>query len=557
MARSFLSWLKGSKTSRRQARNRQTTRRFVPGMEALEAREVPATFTVNTLVDESNGIGVDGVSLREAIAAANANTEADTINCSVTGTINLGGILPSLSGDLSIINGNSGPLVVRRDTGGNYRIFTVTTGATVGISGLTIANGVASDGYALVNGGGINNAGTLTVTDCFITGNGGTYGGGISNAGTLTVSNSTFASNEALNGGGISNAGTLTVSNSTFASNSASAGGGGISNYGTLRVSNSTFASNFARNGGGGISNEYSATLTLNNTIVAFNSGTIEIGNGGSITGSHNLIGDGSGGLSDTITDDPKLAPLGYYGGPTKTMALLAGSPAIDAGSNAAATAAGLTTDQRGPGFARIVGGAVDIGAFEVQNSAPTITRPGTQIAYEDVDLAFSESNGNSISVKDAEGDILTVTLAVSHGTLTLGTTTGRTVSLTGSIVDLNAALAGLVYRSDLNYSGDDSLDITVSDGSLSTTDSVAISVRSAAQQAAELEVLVNGLSGLTDGQKEALILNLRDNNGDAGKVQAFLNQVSAFLTAGNLPPEEAAQFSYWGNILLLSVTRR
>ena len=87
----------------------------------------------------------------------------------------------------------------------------------------------------------------------------------------------------------------------------------------------------------------------------------------------NNLIGktDGSSGwvgsdLTGTIAQplNPLLAPLGNYGGPTQTMALLPGSPAIDAGNNALIPA-GVTTDQRG--FARIVNGTVDIGAFEVQ----------------------------------------------------------------------------------------------------------------------------------------------------------------------------------------------
>src|SRR5262249_50846756 len=65
---------------------------------------------------------------------------------------------------------------------------------------------------------------------------------------------------------------------------------------------------------------------------------------------------------------DPLLAPLANYGGPTQTMGELPGSPAIDKGSNALAVDASsnpLTTDQRGSGFARIIGGTVDIGACE------------------------------------------------------------------------------------------------------------------------------------------------------------------------------------------------
>jgi hypothetical protein len=98
-----------------------------------------------------------------------------------------------------------------------------------------------------------------------------------------------------------------------------------------------------------------------------------------------NLIGDGTGmtGLTNGVNGnlvgsadmpiDPLLGPLQDNGGPTLTHALLAGSPAIDAGNNAYAT----DFDQRGPGFPRIVNGIIDIGAFEYQGdgSAPLFTR--------------------------------------------------------------------------------------------------------------------------------------------------------------------------------------
>jgi hypothetical protein len=200
---------------------------------------------------------------------------------------------------------------------------------------------------------------------------------------------------------------------------------------------------------------------------------------------------------------------------------------------------------------------------IEVDNVAPTVVVPAAQTAYEDVDKPIS-----GITVGDPDGDNLTVTLTVSHGTLTLGTTTGLTVSgngsgavtLSGSIADLNAALAGLVYLGSLNYSGTDTLNVTTSDGSLSTSGSVAITVKSAAQQVADLEAHVNALvaSGvLTSGQGEALNLNLRDNNGDTGKVQAFLNQVAGFLNGGILTQAEADVLAGHGNILMLGVTRR
>jgi Cadherin domain len=197
-------------------------------------------------------------------------------------------------------------------------------------------------------------------------------------------------------------------------------------------------------------------------------------------------------------------------------------------------------------------------------NEAPTITVPGAQTADEDVDKAIS-----GLSVGDVDSPSLAVTLAVGHGTLTLGTTAGLTitangtgsVSLSGSIADLNAALAGLIYRGALNYSGADTLSITASDGSLSSSDSVAIAVKSAAQQAADLQAQVNALLNagvLNKGQANSLNvkLDLKGNDGDIGKVQSFLNEVAADLNAGILTQAQADALTAADNILLISVRR-
>ena len=117
-----------------------------------------------------------------------------------------------------------------------------------------------------------------------------------------------------------------------------------------------------------------SGPVTLGNTIVATNTASTGPDVDGTVTSKgHNLIGktDGSSGwvgsdLTGTIASplNPLLAALGNYGGPTQTMALLPGSPAIDAGNNALIPG-GVTTDQRGTGYPRTVNGTVDIGAFE------------------------------------------------------------------------------------------------------------------------------------------------------------------------------------------------
>src|SRR5262249_37918668 len=93
-------------------------------------------FTVNTLVDENDGIYVNNVSLREAIAAANSQAGDDTIQFSVAGTVNLTGALPDLASNIRIKGPGADALTVRRDSGGDYRIFTIGAGVSVDISGL-------------------------------------------------------------------------------------------------------------------------------------------------------------------------------------------------------------------------------------------------------------------------------------------------------------------------------------------------------------------------------------------------------------------------------------
>jgi hypothetical protein len=196
---------------------------------------------------------------------------------------------------------------------------------------------------------------------------------------------------------------------------------------------------------------------------------------------------------------------------------------------------------------------------------APIINVPGSQTAFEDVDLSVS-----GISVSDASAATLTVTLAVDHGTLTIGTTKGlivagngqQSVSLTGRIDRVNVALATLHYRGVLNYSGPDQLNITASAGDLSAMVDVAIMVESATEQAAALqsEVAALQVAGvLTRGQAKFLIgeLNLQGTGGDVTRVEAFLTEVNALLEAGTLTKAQAIGLLDAGNTLLLSVSRR
>jgi hypothetical protein len=283
-----------------------------------------------------------------------------------------------------------------------------TSGGTVTINASTIADNAATGG----DGAGVLSAGVIGPA-----GNG--YGGGLYVAsGTVSINNSTLAGNQAVGGfgfnyyastgygGGIENAsGTVTITNSTLAGNQAIGGGnpyyssvgygGGINNdAGTVSIDNSTLADNQAvgnsvTNGslispgsgyGGGIYNYANAAgpngvLNLYDTILADNTATCAPDLYGNVTSlGHNLIGNTTGGTGFVASDlrnvNPQLAPLQNNGGPTQTMALLPGSHAIDAGDNTGAPA----YDQRGTGFARVVNGVIDIGAFEVQNGGSTQT---------------------------------------------------------------------------------------------------------------------------------------------------------------------------------------
>jgi hypothetical protein len=255
------------------------------------------------------------------------------------------------------------------------------SGGTLTLTNCTLS-GNSVNGHGPGSGGGIYiSAGTVNVISSTLSGNsvntpGVGGGGGIESSGTVNVISSTVSGNSAsATGGGISNGGTVTLSNSTVSGNSASATGGGIWNVGTVTLSNSTVSGNSLNSpgvgSGGGIYNSSSSTVQTRNTIIAGNTGSTGpdlFGDLGSL--GHNLIGDGTGGSGFDPTDlvgtasnpiDPQLGPLQNNGGPTQTMSLLPGSPAIDAGDNTGAP----DTDQRG--FPRIVGGTIDIGAFEIQ----------------------------------------------------------------------------------------------------------------------------------------------------------------------------------------------
>lgn len=241
----------------------------------------------------------------------------------------------------------------------------VDAGASLTMNSVTIANGYSNSSL----GGGLLNSGTLTITNSTFSGNhGGWGGGGIDNeGGALTITNSSFCGNNTGYGGGVfASGGTLVITNSTFSGNSAGTLGGGIYNFvgSTLTITNSTFSDNGGGWDAAGIYNQ-AGTVTLRNTIIANSSSG---GNcSGGITNGGNNIDDGAscgwGAVSGSISStNPMLGALANNGGPTKTFALLAGSPAIN-GVTFNAPNSAPSTDQRG--VARPRGAGYDIGAYE------------------------------------------------------------------------------------------------------------------------------------------------------------------------------------------------
>jgi YD repeat-containing protein len=400
------------------------------------------TITYNSA---NNGGGVDnadGGTVTVADSQLNHNSAAQgaAINNVLSGPLTISN--STLSGNVGSENGgaifdyNSDAVNIYDSTitgntadgvgGGIY----VGSGSVLNVASSTIGQNIAA-GYG---GGGIYNMGTLNLTDCTISGNSALNGGGIYNqqVGTVLVYGSTFIANTAYNtgngGGGIGDAGQLTVVNSLFAQNHAS-NGGAINDNGDFgfQITNSTLYDNTAHSDGGGIcgtgvitdctiSHNSSASAnhagglqtdesTINGTIIVGNTNT----NGASDlsappdSGSNNLIGSGAGTFSGSnntfgvTTSMVKLSPLGYYGGPTETMALLPGSDAIGAGY------AGVATDQRGllrPGSA-----GYDIGAFQTDPLVVNTAQDGpTGFGY----LSLREA----VNLADALGGTPTITFS-------------------------------------------------------------------------------------------------------------------------------------------------
>jgi len=275
-----------------------------------------AVLTVTSLDDTP-----DGGSLREAINTANANGEADSIEFSLSGTINLGSQLPLISHTL-VIRGDNQITIDAGGVSGIFFIFNQTETIDVTLSGLTLTGGNSGS----FDGGAIRNFENLTLVGSNLYGNSADDGGAIaiSQGGHLTVIDSALHGNSAVRwGGAIFNSGTTVVRNSTLSGNTASLGGGIYNSPSSpgITVTDSTITDNGAAVGGG---------IRAVGTSVAHVTSSIVAGNTASSSG-NDVQGSLATDVNNLIGGDPGLAPLADNGGPTPTHALLPGSPAIDA----------------------------------------------------------------------------------------------------------------------------------------------------------------------------------------------------------------------------------
>jgi hypothetical protein len=393
------------------------------------------TLSGNTAAEHTGGIGVRGAltmtgsTVSENVGGGiNAIGVATITDCTVSGnTGDDGGGIYSL-GDLTVTNstvsGNAadgngggiycdGTLTVADSTvagntayydGGGIFSFgtlmvanstvaenTTSTGTGGGVSALggtvTVANSTVAENTAGQDGGGIIAVSSiLTVTNCTVAGNTAASGGGISSLSSdLTAKGVTVSGNtasERVGGGIVALGGTATITNSTVSGNTAGGDGGGIySRDGALTVTQSTVSGNAAAAGGNLALASGGATLAHSILADAVSGGDVSPAGAGVVLSGVNLVEDGSVAGPGVVHADPLLGPLADNGGPTKTHLLVAGSPAVDAGDSALLPPSAF--DQRGPGYSRLRGAGLDLGAVETQPAGPVTVAVVAGLARE------------------------------------------------------------------------------------------------------------------------------------------------------------------------------
>jgi uncharacterized repeat protein (TIGR01451 family) len=402
-----------------------------------------------------------------------------------------------------------------------HRLFEIEGGA-VTISGVTITGGNPSSG----NGGAIAVDGDASLTligvaiaaNSFEPRNPGDGGGLFAAAATtVDIDASTIADNTAYNGGGLYVTGSTTIENSTISGNHAGAdterddgdGGGIEAQEGSLTLNNDTIADNESFHGegsGGGVWIASKTTTAVANTIVADNAdNTGQDGHADDCSATMAATGPDlesgaecgfalQGGIGDA---DPLLGPLADNGGPTDTQSLLAGSPAIGAGTDAGCPG----TDQRGG--ARPQGRLCDIGAFEygsladlaaTQAATPTSATVGENVTYQLTASNHGLDPSAAVAIQDQLPAGATLVAAnPSQGTCsgvgpvtcalgTLAAGAGATVTLTARLTEAGYATNTVTVSGDATdpNPANNRSQLTVVAGAVATATPVLSNVRQA-----------------------------------------------------------------------------
>jgi hypothetical protein len=490
--------------------NRTDLRRLLAALSAIATVMLAPSvaladaYTVGTTTDPSASAcpsATASCSLRQLILYVDEHPfPPDVINVPPgTYTLNLGALVINQS--MSIVGAGANATAIQepvpsdRSSAGDrvFDIAAVSGGLTptVSIAGVEVAGGDANSTNDFF-GGDIQSSGVLTLTDDWITNGFACSGGGVGNsAGTLTIERSLISGNHAGcaggDSGGVENFGTpgspdlpghLLIDDSTIADNDARLVGGVFSwndPNNTLMIENSTIADNAnqdessgpARGAGGGLGLG-DGIARLENTILA---GNVEITGGvttqtncapgpGLTSLGHDIDSGTDCGLADTIpgqTDqsdtNPLLGPLQNNGGPTMTLTLGHGSPALDKVPAPGGDCPG--TDQRG--VPRPQGAACDIGAFELQ-VPPTCSGKAEKTA----------AGGSAISISlscssHAPGALTYAAVLNPHH---------------GKLSSLNAAAGTIEYTPPKGFHGTDSFTYTAANsGGFATSATVTIVV--------------------------------------------------------------------------------
>jgi CSLREA domain-containing protein len=413
-----------------------------------------ASSTVTSTGDAGGSCPGADCTLRQAIAAAfSGDTITFSLPANSTITLTSGELLINKS--LTITGPGANGLSVARGSGAaGFRIFDVASGVTVTISGLTVSNGILNGSANNHEGGGIFNAGTLTVANSIISGNSATglpnnAGGGISNTGTLTISASIISGNTANNnasGGGIHNTGTLTITGSTISGNSANnstPGGGGIRNEGTATISNSTISGNTVINSsagkGAGIYNVTGA-LTLTNCAVSANNADTGFGGG---------IGNDSTTavtvVNSTISGNAATVGAGFYNSGTGTAkadfrnTTIAGNTAKSAGGGIESVGSTLTikntivaTNSVNTGSGPDVAGAIVSQGYNFIGNNVNVTFTGGTTSTDQIGTPANPKNPMLGALHDNGGPTQTQALLSGSTAIDAGNASGSSTDQRG-----------------------------------------------------------------------------------------------------------------------------